>query len=196
MLPGLQPDAKRILTNIEILDLREVPKSLGDHRRRARWGSSSRPASIASAPKSRCSRCCRASCRSKTKKSRRNWSGCSRRAAFASKPARGSRISRGTITACGSPRRSPTASSENFEVETLLVAVGRKPLTEESRPRRHARRSSIAGSSRSTLSAHRRAGRLRDRRYRRGTPQLAHVATAEGMVAIGAYRGQAGDADQ
>src|ERR1019366_1150333 len=28
MLPGLQPDAKRILTNIEILDLREVPKSL------------------------------------------------------------------------------------------------------------------------------------------------------------------------
>ena len=28
MLPGLQPDAKRILTNIEILDLREIPKSL------------------------------------------------------------------------------------------------------------------------------------------------------------------------
>ena len=28
MLPGLQPDARRILTNIEILDLREVPKSL------------------------------------------------------------------------------------------------------------------------------------------------------------------------
>src|SRR6266852_4158158 len=28
MLPGLQPDAQRILTNIEILDLREVPKSL------------------------------------------------------------------------------------------------------------------------------------------------------------------------
>src|SRR5215472_1470108 len=28
MLPGLKPDAKRILTNIEILDLREVPKTL------------------------------------------------------------------------------------------------------------------------------------------------------------------------
>ena len=28
MLPGLQPDAERILTNIEILNLREVPKSL------------------------------------------------------------------------------------------------------------------------------------------------------------------------
>ena len=28
MLPGLKPDAKRILTNIEILNLREVPKSL------------------------------------------------------------------------------------------------------------------------------------------------------------------------
>jgi dihydrolipoamide dehydrogenase len=28
MLPGLQPDAKRILTNVEILDLREIPKSL------------------------------------------------------------------------------------------------------------------------------------------------------------------------
>jgi len=28
MLPGLKPDAKRILTNIEILDLREIPKSL------------------------------------------------------------------------------------------------------------------------------------------------------------------------
>src|SRR6185437_3108575 len=29
MLPGLQPDAQRILTNIEILDLRHVPKSMG-----------------------------------------------------------------------------------------------------------------------------------------------------------------------
>src|SRR5580658_9630447 len=29
MLPGLQPDPKRILTNIEILDLREVPKTMG-----------------------------------------------------------------------------------------------------------------------------------------------------------------------
>src|SRR5579864_3931498 len=29
MLPGLQPDPRRILTNIEILDLREVPKSMG-----------------------------------------------------------------------------------------------------------------------------------------------------------------------
>src|SRR5262249_11825171 len=28
MLPGLKPDAKRILTNIEILDLPSVPKSL------------------------------------------------------------------------------------------------------------------------------------------------------------------------
>jgi len=28
MLPGLEPDARRILTNIEILDLREVPKTL------------------------------------------------------------------------------------------------------------------------------------------------------------------------
>jgi len=28
MLPGLKPDARRILTNIEILDLREIPKSL------------------------------------------------------------------------------------------------------------------------------------------------------------------------
>ncbi|HMF76400.1 MAG TPA: dihydrolipoyl dehydrogenase [Bryobacteraceae bacterium] len=29
MLPGLEPDAKQILTNIEILDLTEVPKTLG-----------------------------------------------------------------------------------------------------------------------------------------------------------------------
>ncbi len=29
MLPGLQPDAKRILTNVEILDLTEIPKSMG-----------------------------------------------------------------------------------------------------------------------------------------------------------------------
>jgi dihydrolipoamide dehydrogenase len=28
MLPGLKPDARRILTNIEILDLKEIPKSL------------------------------------------------------------------------------------------------------------------------------------------------------------------------
>src|SRR6202041_2719613 len=28
MLPGLQPDAQRILTNVEILDLTYVPKSL------------------------------------------------------------------------------------------------------------------------------------------------------------------------
>ena len=29
MLPGLEADPKRILTNIEILNLREVPKSMG-----------------------------------------------------------------------------------------------------------------------------------------------------------------------
>jgi dihydrolipoamide dehydrogenase len=29
MLPGLEPDSERILTNIEILDLKQVPKSLG-----------------------------------------------------------------------------------------------------------------------------------------------------------------------
>ena len=28
MLPGLKPDARRILTNVEILSLNEVPKSL------------------------------------------------------------------------------------------------------------------------------------------------------------------------
>ena len=33
MLPGLQPDPERILTNIEILNLTAVPKSLVDHRR-------------------------------------------------------------------------------------------------------------------------------------------------------------------
>ena len=41
MIPGLEPDAEFILTNIEILNLTAVPKTPGDHRgRRGRaWNS-------------------------------------------------------------------------------------------------------------------------------------------------------------
>ena len=52
MLPGLQPDPDRILTNIEILDLREIPKSMVVIGSGA-VGSNSRRCSIASAPRSR-----------------------------------------------------------------------------------------------------------------------------------------------
>jgi dihydrolipoamide dehydrogenase len=79
MLPGLEADAKRVLTNVEILDLQPIPKTM------LIIGAGAVGVEFASI----FWRCCRALFPSRTKKSRKSWNARSRRAAFAVKQAPG-----------------------------------------------------------------------------------------------------------
>ena len=93
-------------------------------------------------------------------------------------------------------RRWRTARRKTLAAETLLVAVGRKPNTEN------------IGLEGTKVELDR--GFVKVNQYQQtgepgvyaigdivaGTPQLAHVATLQGMVAIGAHGRQTGDADQ
>ncbi len=86
--------------------------------------------------------------------------------------------------------------AETIEAEKLLVAVGRKPNTD--------------GIGLESTRAELDRGFIKVDEWMQtaepgvyaigdvvaGSPQLAHVATMEGMVAVGAHRGQAGEAHQ
>ena len=163
---------------------------------RARWGWSSRPSSTASARTSRSSRCCRASCRWKTRTFRRNSSATSASRRFASKPARAPRTFGRPARASNSRSPPATASRKTLEAEKLLVAVGRKPNTDK------------IGIENTKVELDR--GFIKVNEYQQtaepgvyaigdvvaGTPQLAHVATREGMIAVAHMAGQAGRAHQ
>jgi dihydrolipoamide dehydrogenase len=85
-LPGLAPDADTILTNVEILGLTQVPKSL------IVIGAGAVGVEFASM--------FRASCRWRTRMSPRNWSATSASRRFGSKPARAPRMSARAARAC------------------------------------------------------------------------------------------------
>ncbi|HUA87579.1 MAG TPA: dihydrolipoyl dehydrogenase [Bryobacteraceae bacterium] len=189
MLPGLQPDAKRILTNIEILDFREVPATMGV------IGAGAVGVEFASAfhrfgtkvtvfemlPKivpledeevsKELERLFRKSgirveTGARVENIQKNENGVTFSAALSS------------------------GKQENFDVETLLVAVGRKPMTEN------------IGLEGTGVQLDR--GFIRVDGCQRtgepgiyaigdvvlGTPLLAHVATAEGMVAMAHIAGK------
>jgi dihydrolipoamide dehydrogenase len=189
MLPGLQPDAKRILTNIEILDLREVPKTM------AVLGAGAVGVEFASAFH-----------RFGTKVT-----------VFEMLPRivpledeeiskellrlfkkQGIRVETGAraenIVNYGDGVRFDVTYAdgkvEHVDVETLLVAVGRRPVIEN------------LGLEGTRVQLDR--GFVKVDEYQRtgepgiyaigdvvgGTPLLAHVATAEGMVAIGHIAGK------
>jgi dihydrolipoamide dehydrogenase len=170
MLPGLKPDAKRILTNIEILDLPEVPKTL------AILGAGAVGVEFAS---------------------------CFAR--FGSKvsifemlprlvPVEDEEVSKelGRVFRSGVRFQATLADGkiESVTADALLVAIGRKPNTEN------------LGLEGTKVELDR--GFIKVDPYQRtgepgvyaigdivaGTPQLAHVATAEGMVAIGHIAGK------
>ena len=189
MLPGLQPDAKRILTNIEILNLREVPKSMGV------IGAGAVGVEFASAfhrfgtkvtvfemlPK-----IVPLEDEEVSKELERLFKKSGLRVET------GARVENIQKHENGVKFSATLANGkqENFEVESLLIAVGRKPMTDnlglegtgvqlergfiQVDACQHTGEPGIYAIGDVVL----------------GTPQLAHVATAEGMVAMAHIAGK------
>ena len=189
MLPGLKPDARRILTNIEILDLKEIPKSL------AILGAGAVGVEFASAFSrfgSKVSifemlpRLVPVEDEEVSKELARVFK------------KQGIRVETGArvdnVENVGSGVRFKVTladgKTEAVAADALLVAIGRKPNTEN------------IGLEGTKVELDR--GFVKVDPYQRtaepgvyaigdivaGTPQLAHVATAEGMVAIGHIAGK------
>ena len=190
MIPGLEP-GDRMLTNIEILSLKEIPKSL------VIVGAGAVGVEFASIFRSfgcrshHSSKCCRAWFPSKTKKFRRNWRGSTASAASISTPAPKSRKSKRaksgvavTFSVDGKPQK--------IEAEKILIAVGRKPRTEN------------IGLEKTKIKPDR--GFIKTDSWMQtaepgvyaigdivlGTPQLAHVGAMEGIVAVTKIAGKKG----
>jgi dihydrolipoamide dehydrogenase len=189
MIPGLQPDPQRILSNVEILDLREVPKSMGIigagavgvefascfHRFGTKVTLFEMLPRIVPLEDEEVSKelerlfkksGIRVETGARVENIQKHDNGVTFSAAFAN------------------------GRQENFDVETLLVAVGRKPNTEN------------IGLEGTKVQMER--GAIKVDEYQRtgepgvyaigdvvlGTPLLAHVATAEGMVAMAHIAGK------
>jgi dihydrolipoamide dehydrogenase len=189
MLPNLEPDPKRILTNIEILDLREVPKTMGI------IGGGAVGVEFASAFHrfgtkvtvfEMLPRIVPVEDEEISKELERVFKKSGIRVETGARVENIQKHDNGvTFSAAFS-----NGKQENFDVETLLVAVGRRPLTDN------------LGLENTKVELDR--GFIKVDPYQRtgepnvyaigdvvaGTPQLAHVATAEGMIAIGHIAGK------
>jgi dihydrolipoamide dehydrogenase len=189
MLPNLEPDPKRILTNIEILDLREVPKTMGI------IGGGAVGVEFASAFHrfgtkvtvfEMLPRIVPVEDEEVSKELERVFRKSGIRVETGARVENIQKHDNGvTFSAAFS-----NGKQENFDVETLLVAVGRRPLTDN------------LGLEGTKVELDR--GFIKVDPYQRtgepnvyaigdvvaGTPQLAHVATAEGMIAIGHIAGK------
>ncbi|HEY2842872.1 MAG TPA: dihydrolipoyl dehydrogenase [Bryobacteraceae bacterium] len=189
MLPGVKPDAKRILTNIEILDLPEVPKTL------AILGAGAVGVEFASAFSrfgSKVSifemlpRLVPVEDEEVSKELLRVFKKSGIRVET------GARVDNVQNTGTGVTFQVTLADgkTESVTADALLVAIGRKPNTDN------------LGLEGTKVELER--GFIKVDPYQRtgepnvyaigdivaGTPQLAHVATAEGMVAIGHIAGK------
>lgn len=189
MLPGLQSDANQILTNVEILDIQQVPKSLGIIGAGAvgvefasifnRFGSKVTvlemlphlvPVEDEEVSKELEKHFKKTGIRTETgakaENIRKGPNGVSLTATLAN------------------------GNREEMEFEKLLVAVGRKPNTDNvglENTRAEVDRGFVK------VNSHQQTGEpglyaIGD--IVAGTPQLAHVATAEGMVAVAAIAGK------
>src|SRR5271165_118643 len=189
MLPGLKPDAKAILTNIEILDLAAVPKTMGIIGAGA---VGSEFASIFNRFGTKVTifemlpRLVPVEDEEVSKELERYFRKTGIRCETGAKVENIERTENGVrfSAALSNGKR------EDLETETLLVAVGRKPNTE----------SIGLESIRHELDR----GFLKVNEFQQvgepgvyaigdvvaGTPQLAHVATMEGMIAVGHMAGK------
>jgi dihydrolipoamide dehydrogenase len=189
MLPGLQADPKRILTNIEVLNLREVPKSMGIIGGGAvgvefascfhRFGT--KVTVLEMLP-----RIVPLEDEEISKELERVFKKSGIRVETGARVENIQKHDNGVTFSVAFSN----GKTENFDVETLLVAVGRRPLTDN------------LGLEGTKVELDR--GFVKADTYQRtgepnvyaigdvvaGTPQLAHVATAEGMVAIGHIAGK------
>jgi len=189
MLPGLQPDAKRILTNIEILNLTQIPKTLAILGAGAvgvefascfhRFGSKVTVYEMLP-------RIVPVEDEEVSKELERYFKKTGIRVET------GAKVGDVEKTDMGVRFKATLANGnvETVEAEALLVAIGRKPNTEN------------IGLEGTKVQLDR--GFIKVDGFQRtgepgiyaigdivaGTPQLAHVATAEGMVAIGHIAGK------
>jgi dihydrolipoamide dehydrogenase len=189
MLPGLEPDPEFILTNIEILNLREVPKSLAIIGAGAvgvefasifhRFGS--KVTVLEMLP-----RAVPVEDEEVSKELERVFKKAGIRVETGAKADNIRKTEIGvalTVTLAG-------GKTEEIEAEKLLVAVGRKPIT--------------SNIGLETMKVELDRGFIKVNEWQQtgepgvyaigdvvaGTPQLAHVATAEGMVAIAHMAGK------
>jgi dihydrolipoamide dehydrogenase len=189
MLPGLEPDAKQILTNIEILDLPEVPKTLGIIGAGAvgvefasifqRFGT--KVTVLEMLP-----RAVPVEDEEISKELEKHFKKAGIRLETGAKAENVVRTANGVsldVTLAN-------GNKEPMEFEKLLVAVGRKPNT--------------ANCGLENTKAELDRGFVKVNGFQEtgepglyaigdivaGTPQLAHVATAEGMVAVGHAAGK------
>jgi dihydrolipoamide dehydrogenase len=189
MLPGLEPDPDLILTNIEILELQSVPKTLGIIGAGAvgvefasifnRFGS--KVTVLEMLP-----RVVPVEDEEVSKELERYFKKTGIRTetgAKASNIRRNANSVSLTVTLAN-------GKTEEMEFDKLLIAVGRKPNTE-----RVGLENTAAKLDRGfvVVDAYQRTGEpglyaIGD--IVAGTPQLAHVATAEGMVAVGHMAGK------
>jgi len=189
MLPGLKPDAKRILTNIEILDLAEVPKSLailGAGAVGVEFASCFSRFGTKASIFEMLPRIVPVEDEEVSKELTRVFKKTGIRVET------GARAGDVQVTDAG-VRFQVTlegGKAETVEADALLVAIGRKPNTEN------------VGLEGTRVELDR--GFVKVDPYQRtgepgvyaigdvvaGTPQLAHVATAEGMVAIAHIAGK------
>jgi dihydrolipoamide dehydrogenase len=189
MLPGLQPDAKRILTNIEILNLQEIPKSL------AILGAGAVGVEFASCFHrfgtkvtifEMLPRIVPVEDEEVSKELERVFKKSGIRVETGARTENIQKTENGvTFTATLA-----NGKQETVEAEALLVAIGRKPNTDN------------IGLEGTRIETER--GFIKVDPFQRtgepgvyaigdivaGTPQLAHVATAEGMVAIAHIAGK------
>jgi dihydrolipoamide dehydrogenase len=189
MVPGLEPDAKRILTNIEILDLKEVPKTMGIIGGGAvgvefascfhRFGT--KVTLFEMLP-----RIVPLEDEDVSKELERLFKKSGIRVETGARVENIQKYDAGVRFSAAFAN----GKSENFDVETLLVAVGRKPATqnlglESTRVELDRGFAKVDAYQRTSEPGIYAIGDIVGT-----TPLLAHVATAEGMIAIGHIAGK------
>src|SRR5271155_459106 len=190
MIPGIEPDAERILTNIEILDLKEVPKSMGIIGGGAvgvefascfhRFGT--KVTLFEMLP-----RIVPLEDEDVSKELERLFKKSGIRVETGAKVENIQKLDAGVRFSAAFA----DGKREDFDVETLLVAVGRKPATAGlglENPRVEMDRGfvKVDGYQQTAEPGIYAIGDIVGT-----TPLLAHVATAEGMIAIGHMAGKA-----
>ena len=189
MLPGLQPDAERIVTNIEILDLTAVPKSLaviGAGAVGVEFASMFRRFGTEVTVIEMLPRMVPVEDEDVSKELERSFK---KQKIRVETGARAENIER---TANGVKLTLVTrdGKQEALEVEKLLVAVGRKPNTENiglENTRVMVERGFIKVDKNQQTAE---PGVYAIGDVVAGTPQLAHVATREGMIAVAHMAGK------
>ena len=189
MLPGLQPDANLILTNIEILDLQAVPKTIGIIGAGAvgvefasifnRFGS--KVTILEMLP-----RVVPVEDEEISKELEKHF----RKAGIRIETGAKVENVRKNANSVSLSATLPSGKQEEMEFEKLLVAVGRKPNTENTgieNTKAELDRGFVKVDAQQRTSE---PGLYAIGAIVAGTPQLAHVATAEGMVAIGHIAGK------